>query len=148
MTWEYLAGFIDGEGTIAKKYRGYVLHITQANFEVLEKIRCFTKKGAIYSITKRKNHWKDAWIYSSGSNENTYYILNHTAAHLIVKKQNALEALTELKVRFKELEKRDSLREDRTERAKKLRKQGLTYREIGRILKADFGYIRRLILSK
>lgn len=146
MTWDYLAGFVDGEGAIVKKHRGYVLLISQTNFEVLNDIKSFTKVGRVYNVTKRKVHWKDAWVYSSGSSENTYRILFQIVDRLIVKKQLALKVIKDLEIRLGEIEKRKAIKQNRIKQAKQLRRKGLTYRKIGRILKADFGYIRRIVL--
>ncbi len=144
MTWEYVAGFVDGEGAIVKRNRGYVLFISQTNFEVLDKVHEFIGKGSIYSITKRKSHWKDAWVFSSRSSENTHYILTKIVDKLIVKKRQASKAIRELEKRFEEIQKQRNIRENRATKVRKLRSRGLTYREIGRILKIDFGYARRL----
>ncbi len=147
MSWDYIAGFIDGEGSIVKKNRSYMVNISQTNQEVLECIRSFTGKGHVYPIRKRKAHWKDAWLYNSGNAKNTYDILLHVVDKLIVKRELASRGLRELELRLAERETMKHLKAERIRRSKYLRKQGWTYRQIGKELGTDWGYARRLILS-
>ena len=146
MTWEYIAGFIDGEGTIVRRKRVFNLYISQTNFEVLDEIKKFVGSGSIYSIDKRKPHWKEAWLYNAGGGRGTYYILLHVVDHLIVKRAWAREVLKSLEVRFRELAGVASLKQERIRKAKLLRARGWTYRKIAKLLGTDFGYIRRLVL--
>ena len=148
MNWDYIAGFVDGEGSIIRLKRSFNVVISQTNFKVLDEIRRFIGNGYVYSLTKRKVHWKDAWIYNTGGSRETYYLLSFIAPRLVVKKNLAFQALNELKKRFSEIEDEKRLRARRLREGKVLRKKGLTYRAIGRKLNADFGYIRRLILGK
>ena len=85
MTIEYIAGFFDGEGTIHIKDRKVRLTISQTNKEVLDEIKQFFGMGGVLEVTKRKAHWKDAWMYYSGSNKNSYDILCKLDGHLILK---------------------------------------------------------------
>ena len=148
MSWEYIAGFIDGEGSIVERNQGYNILISQANFEVLDKIRKFVGHGYVYALTKRRRHWKDAWVYSSGGSKETFRLLTKIADKLVVKRVLARKVLIRLESRLKEIENERHLRRERLRLGKKLRERGLTYREIGKELNADFGYIRRLILGK
>lgn len=146
MTWEYIAGFIDGEGSIVKRKWVYNLYISQTNFEVLEEIRKFAGRGFVYSLGKRKSHWKDAWLYSAGGGKNTYYILSHVVNNLIVKKELALLVLDEMKLRLENISTAKNLKNERIRKAKLLRLKKWSYRKIGKELGTDFGYIRRIIL--
>ena len=146
MTWEYIAGFIDGEGSITKRKRSYNIYISQANRKVLEKIRDFIGRGYVYPLTKRKAHWKNAWLYSAGSAENTHYLLSHIVDKLTVKKERALRGLDELTVRITEIENGKKIKRERIRKAKILRKKGWSYRKIGKELNTDWGYIRRLLI--
>src|SRR3989338_2174684 len=104
MTWDYIAGFIDGEGSIVKRKRVYNLLISQTQFEVLEEIRKFIGCGLVHALGRRKSHWKDAWLYNAGGGKNTYYILENVANKLIVKRDLAIRVLHELKLRLQETE--------------------------------------------
>lgn len=146
MDWRYVAGFFDGEGSIVKTpvYR-YRIFVTQTNEEVLKKIQAFTGVGSVVPITKRKKHWKNAWIYYISSSENILRFLRHIQPYLIVKKELASHAIKNLEIRKKQRMRQERLLEHRIKGAKKLRAQGLPYRKIGRILRMDFGYARRLV---
>lgn len=146
MTWEYIAGFIDGEGTIVQRDKVYNLYISQTNLEVLEEIRDFAGVGKVYEINQRKEHWKEAWIYNAGGGYGTEHILSNVKDLLIVKRDWALYVLGELRKRLQEIEAEKILRQERMERAKFLRSQGWTYRKIAKELGTDFGYIRKLVL--
>ena len=148
MTWEYIAGFVDGEGSIVKRKQIYNLYISQTNFEVLEEIRKFVGCGYIYAIGKRKSHWKDAWLYNAGGGQNTYRILSKVIDNLIVKRRLALQVLNKLKIRLADVEAGKALREKRFRKARLLRQKKWSYRRIGKELGADFGYIRRILLEK
>ncbi len=148
MTWDYIAGFIDGEGSIVKRRNVYNIHIPQTHFGVLSEIREFTKCGYVYHISKRQAHWKEAWIYSAGGMKNTCYILKKVVKTLVVKKELADRAIREIEGRIQEIETRDVLRKSRIKRAGELRTKGWAYRKIALELNTDFGYVRRLLLKK
>lgn len=147
MTWDYIAGFIDGEGSFVKRKRTYTLYITQANQEVLEAIRRFIGGGYVYPITKRRAHWKDAWLYSSGDSKTTHRVLSNVVDRLVVKREQAVRISNALKIRLREIDQQKRLKESRVEKSKALRERGWSYRKIGRTLKTDWGYVRRLLLS-
>jgi hypothetical protein len=104
MTWEYIAGFIDGEGAIVKKKQVYNLYISQTNFEVLEEIRLFTRVGKIYEVSQRRPNWKQAWVYNAGGGCGTYYVLQHVVEHLVVKQEWAFRVMERLKNRLAALD--------------------------------------------
>src|SRR3989344_2928486 len=146
MTWDYVAGFVDGEGSIVKRRKTYNIYVSQTNKEVLERICKFTGRGYVYPLTKRKDHWKNAWLYSAGRNKDTHYILSHIADKLIVKRELASQVLREIKVWSIETKKREMLKIVRIKKARAFRRVGWSYRKIGEKLGIDWGYARRLIL--
>ena len=145
MTWDYIAGFIDGEGSIISRKKGYALLISQTDFEVLDEIRKFMGRGYVWPIKKRKPYWKDAWLYSISKYEDTYYVLINVVDKLIVKKQEAEHAIEVLKDRIEFLQQRDKEVREKAKKVAELRKEGWTYREIGEELNHDFSYMRRLL---
>ena len=147
MTWSYIAGFFDGEGTLCHNGRGYRVCITQTNKEELKKIMEFTGYGNVVEITKRKSHWKDSWLYFISKQENIYRFLIGISKDVIVKKHKVEETIPILKMVIKKMKEKNKKRIKLYRRAKYLRKNGLTYREIGKILKIDFGQARRIILK-
>lgn len=147
MTWEYIAGFFDGEGSITYNGKGFRITISQTNKEVLEKIKNFTGKGKIFETYKRQKHWKDAWVYYIAKQEEVYYFLINVQKNLIVKAGLAGKTIPNLKKILDNQKIKSNRRKMITQVAKRLRKQGLTYRQIGRKLEVDYGYVRRLILK-
>ena len=145
MDWKYIAGFFDGEGSITQTQGRHRLYITQANLEVLELIKAFVGYGKVSPITKRKNHWKDAWVYFIGDMHQVQQFLEGILPYLIVKKDKAKNAIVEIRLRIDRIDKAQELKTRKMQQAVALRQQGLTYRAIGQILKTDWGYVRHLI---
>lgn len=147
MTWEYIAGFFDGEGSIVAKRSGYAVMIPQTNEQVLDQIATFIGVGKVYSLGKRKAHWKDAWVYCVTDYLGTAKVLKGMYPHLVLKKKLASKALGQIRVLLQLAKQRLKLHELREKKGKKLRAEGYTFRQIGKILGIDFGYARRLILG-
>ena len=147
MNWQYIAGFIDGEGTIFIKNNRFRITVTQTNKEVSMAIKDFALCGNVAEITKRKSHWNDCWVYYVCNIEDIYNFLAMTLPFLIVKKEAALYALSYLKEELPKMRKKKEAIEERRRVARALREDGLSYREIGKKLKVDWGYVRRLILK-
>lgn len=145
MTWDYIAGFLDGEGSIINKNRGFAISISQANKNVLEKIKKFAHIGHVYKVAKRKQHWKNSWIYTITNYNDTFDFLCKIKNKLVVKKSKAQYAINALKIILSDKQKKMRRRNFRIKEAKKLRKNGDSYREIGKKLNTDWGYVRRLI---
>lgn len=147
MDWRYIAGFIDGEGTISARNNRFRITITQTNKEVLEAIRSFTQCGNVVEITKRKAHWKDSWVYFISKRENIHKFLIKIFPYLIVKKAEAGYAISKLKMELIKMKQKEEESEERKHLAKLLRNNGWSYRKIGKKLRIDWGYARRLILD-
>ncbi|MEK7506786.1 MAG: LAGLIDADG family homing endonuclease [Patescibacteria group bacterium] len=147
MNWAYIAGFFDGEGSITRHTKGYRITIAQTNFEVLEKIRKFASAGSIIEPKKRKKHWKDSWVYYIASQRQICDFLNKILIYLIVKKEKVELALPVIEFLVARQLLREKTRTDRIKHIKSLRIKGLTYRAIGKELRIDWGYARRLSLK-
>lgn len=146
MTWKYIAGFFDGEGSVSHNGKGFRVTLPQTNRKVLESIQNFADSGYVIEITKRKAHWKDSWVYYIAKQKEVFMFLQHIAPYLIVKQRVVIEALQRLTVILSEQNKRILLRQTRERKARALRKRGLPYRHIGEALGIDWGYARRLTL--
>ena len=147
MDWKYIAGFFDGEGTIAHNGKGFRISIPQTNKLVLQKIKSFIGNGNIIYIPKRKSHWRDSWTYYLARQSEVYEFLLKIGPFLIVKNNIVSKTIPKLKII---LDQQKSKRETyfyRKQKGKKLRQKGLTYRDIGKQLGIDWGYARRLILD-
>lgn len=129
MTNEYVAGFFDGEGTIIINNNKIRAAATQTNEEVLTLIKDFVKVGSVTKLTKRKEHWKDAWRYNLMNNKDVLIFLKKIEPFLIVKKKKAAEAIEILEVYFKDKDER----KDKIQKAVNMISKGLSYREIEKL---------------
>ena len=147
MTWQYIAGFYDGEGSLIRHGRGHGFRalISQAHHEVLISIQTFAKMGYIFKNRKRKSHWKESWVYGVSRQKDLYQFLKNVQPYCIVKREKIGYALPIIQKNLAEDKARLRLRERRFNAALGMRQSGYTYRRIGRKLGVDFGYIRRLL---
>jgi len=148
INWSYLAGFFDGEGSITHNGKGFRITIPQTNLEVIKKIQQFTKYGNVLSISKRKSHWKDSWIYYIARQKDILFFLKRIFPHLVVKKSYTKQVIKTLNIVVARQERHASAIKNRKINARGLRKRGLSYRAIGKRLNIDWGYARRIILNK
>ncbi len=56
MTWNYVVGFFDGEGSITKNGSGFRITIVQTNKEVLEEIKKFIQLGGVLWKLQKENY--------------------------------------------------------------------------------------------
>ena len=94
MNWDYVGGFFDGEGSIARSGRSFRISIAQTNEEILNEICDFAGVGHVFKVTKRKEHWKDSWVYHIGSKKDIHLFLKRISPYLILKKDLAGEAIS------------------------------------------------------
>jgi len=147
MTWDYIAGFFDGEGSLVHNGKRFRILIPQTHEGVLLEIKNFIGSGTIYKVTKRKEHWKECWVYCIARQEDVLKFIKKIKNNLIVKKITVLNAIPRLTITLNGMVKRKKLRIDRKNTVEKLRAKGLTYREIGKKVGIDFGYARRLLIK-
>ncbi|MDP3731014.1 MAG: LAGLIDADG family homing endonuclease [bacterium] len=147
MTWNYIAGFFDGEGSLVHNGKGFRILIPQTHEGVLLEIKNFIGSGIIYKVAKRKEHWKESWVYCIAKQEDILKFINKIKNNLVVKKITVLNAIPRLTITLNGMAKRKKLRIDRKNTVEKLRAKGLTYREIGKKVGIDFGYARRLLIN-
>lgn len=147
MSWQYIAGFFDGEGSIVHNGKGYRVTISQTNFLVLKTIQDFAGFGYIFQNRKRKAHWKESWVYYVAKQAEVYILIKNILPFIIVKKDLAIKVLPELSLTVEKHQKQIINRLRIIREAKLLRSQGLTYRKIGIKLSIDWGYARRIILK-
>ena len=146
MNWNYIAGFFDGEGSVAHNGMGFRISIPQTNEEVLNEIRNFTKIGFVIPVKKRKSHWKDSWVYYIASKKDVYYFLNQAVPYLIVKKDLTLEAMSLLKKQLLRMQDKKKTHDKRKiegitiDQIRECIKRGSKYKQTDG-LKAVYGYI-------
>jgi hypothetical protein len=101
----------------------------------------------VFEVTKRKAHWKDSWVYYIARQKDVLFFVKKIGDHIITKKYLIRKKLPHLEFMVKNIERKKNNQLVLKDKAIKLRKSGLTYRQIGHKLNKDFGYIRRLILK-
>jgi len=149
INWSYIAGFVDGEGSIVKYGEtDYRVSISQTHEGVFKKIKDFTGVGNICKVGKRKEHWKDSWVYYVARQNDALFFLKNIYPYLIVKKEIAQRTIPIIaRIVLKNHKKKLRLQK-KIKNCKFLRGKGLSYRAIGKKLNVDHGYARRLILYK
>src|SRR6478609_5202089 len=67
----YAAGVIEGEGSFMTTTNGYSprVQVSMTDKDVLEQLQKTFGCGTIHAITKREEHWKDAWVWRCSGNE-------------------------------------------------------------------------------
>ena len=148
MTWEYIAGFFDGEGSISRNGNGYRITIPQTNQKVLDDIMHFSGVGFVIKITKRKAHWKDSWVYYISRQRDVYFFIKHISEFLNVKK-NVVETVTLMLENYLADKQRHDIHLDKMKNvAARMRVNGCTYREIGKKIGLDWSYVRRILIKQ
>jgi len=147
MNWSYIAGFFDGEGSLCHNGKGFRVTIPQTSRPVLKETNEFVGYGNIIYLPKRKIHWSDGWTYYIAKQSEVYAFLKKIYPYIIVKKNLVKKTIPKLRKTIEQQKFRKKVYNMRKGKGKKLRSEGLTYREIGRQLKMDWGYARRLILD-
>ena len=147
VSWSYIAGFVDREGSFVKYGEtDYRISIPQTNEKVLTEIQRFTKSGNICKARKRKEHWKESWIYTVARQEDVLKFLRSIYPYLIVK-INLARTLIPIVAKIVSAQRKKRLNlQKNIKTCKLLRCKGLSYRAIGKKVKIDHGYVRRLIL--
>jgi intein/homing endonuclease len=145
MTWDYIAGFFDGEGSITIKEHRVRIALPQTSFGVLHDIKKIAGVGSIFKVTKRKSHWKDSWVYYIAKQKDILYFLKKIERKLILKQSLAKIAIIKLQDRLYVRKRQRQKFLQNIQKSKKLRAKGLTYRQIGKLLSIDWGYVRRMV---
>lgn len=150
MSWQYIAGFFDGEGSISRRTprNGYAITIPQTELNVLNEIRSFVCFGSIYAVAKKHEHWKDNWVYNRHAQREVLHFCESVAPFLVIKRDKIVAAANDLW----ELILRDSLRKQKRDEdiafAVAMREQGHSYREIASALgSSNRLYARSLLRS-
>lgn len=132
MDWSYLAGFIDGEGSIViytKPRKRVIINIPNTHLESINEIKRFLKVGNVHTYKRGKDHWKPYSLYHISSHKEVKEILTNLLPYLIIKKQKALQAIKMIE----ETDWGNELKLD-VEKIRTLKKGGKSLREIGKIM--------------
>lgn len=149
MDWSYLSGFIDGEGSIViynkPKHKRVSVYIPNTNKDVVYKIHKFLKCGNVYEYDRKPKIWKPYYVFKITAHKKVLYILKKIQPFVIVKKEKVEKAIKFIE----ESQWLSGKKEVDMILLKKLRNEGKSLREIGKILKISYGTVnKRLLLLK
>ena len=129
MDWRYIAGFIDGEGSIVTTDNGRVIiSISNTHIGVLKTMRNFIGCGSIRVYDPKKPYWKPAGIYVINNHKDVLKILKKIKPFLVIKKEKAEKGI--LFIENKKWKSKMIIPENRII---KLHKKGLSSYKIGEI---------------
>ena len=96
MNCDYLAGFLDGEGSIIIRPPRVRLYISNTNREILDKIKEFVKCGNVYEIKRvdKNKKWKRQYGWSVCSHKDVLRVLKNLKDKLIIKKELCENAIS------------------------------------------------------
>jgi len=99
MDWSYLAGFIDGEGSIIIKPPRVRLYIGNTHRGILEEIRDFVDCGKVYDINmeNKSKKWSKQYGWTIGNHLDVLRILEGLKGKLVVKKDLCEKAISYIK---------------------------------------------------
>ena len=108
MTWQYIAGFFDGEGNVntsASRGRSWAVRIVQTETNVLNRIAKFLEEHNIeshlyhsYKASQYKKANKDLWCLQLTGESNVNQFLAGVLPFLIVKKPLAQDIIRFFKI--------------------------------------------------
>lgn len=141
----YISGFFDGEGTLNISNNRWRISIPQTHYRVLDEIRKFVGFGSIYKTKKKKEHHKDAWVYTITNSKDVLESLIMIEPFLIVKKEFINEQIFILK--NKEINDIIKINERVNQKNKviELKESGLSYRKIEKIMGFSRQKVSRLL---
>lgn len=143
ITW--FAGLFEGEGSFTfKRGKPYRMSISMTDLDVLERVRD-EFGGSILSLTKRKERWKDAWVWYIGG-ESSRSLAQEIYPYLLSRRQKRCQEYidnlrTQKQYNNDRLVRHESLKIE----CKRLREEGLLQREIASILEIDRSTVSKLL---
>lgn len=139
----WFVGVFEGEGTFSfDKDIAKALIIQMTDLDTLQKVQCICG-GNIRPIKKRKEHWKDCWVwYLQG--ERSLKLAEEIYPYLMSRRQKRCEEFCSSKKQHSLVAYRNRANLKR-EKAIALRKQGLTHKEIARQLNIERSYVSHLL---
>jgi len=151
ISWQYIAGFLDGEGTISQRKKGnWSVEIYQCTKQakVLFEIQKFLAENNIESHIYKRRHKRQyentagMWLAISKTKEVLKFLLM-IKGFLIVKKEQCENAIKDLQIKTKRGKVR--LTREEKERIKELWNKGKTVKEIAEILRLNYNTLNSMI---
>jgi len=96
MNWDYLAGFLDGEGSIIIKPPRVRLYISNTNKKILDEIRDFVRCGTVYEINmkNKSKKWNKQYGWAICFHKDVLRILKNLKGRLVVKRELCESAIS------------------------------------------------------
>lgn len=114
----WAAGLFDGEGTVTILKNRINASITMTDLDILEQMQ-YHFGGSIYPVTKREEHWKDAWVWRKGNSIEVMEFLETLYPYLSARRQLRIQ------------DAREVLKENRNVRNREMRERILAMRDSG-----------------
>lgn len=99
ISWDYVAGFFDADGSINKRKRrpcSWGIDFVNTNRDVLEEIRKFIKAGHIYTKKDKRDNHKQAYYLGFRRHKSVLRVVKELAKRCIVKKEKLIQASKEI----------------------------------------------------
>src|SRR3989338_1469247 len=94
MNWDYVAGFIDGEGSIIIKPPRVRLYISNTNKNILVEIKNFVGAGTVSEVKRKlKPNWNRQYSWTLCDHKEVLRILKQLENRIILKKHLGDEAI-------------------------------------------------------
>jgi hypothetical protein len=141
ITW--FAGLFEGEGTFTFVHgKPKRLAISMTDKDVLDRVEEYFG-GSVKSLVKRREHWKDAWIWSIYG-ENSVDLARKILPYLGERRaRRCREYIEEFSTRTDRKKRTEELRQ----RVWELRVTGLTHQAIADIVGKDRTYVTHILNS-
>lgn len=140
----WVAGLIEGEGSFIVRKYGIVMQCQMTDLDVLQRLQSICG-GSISNMFKRESHHKDSWLWQLSANK--AYNLAKLIFPLMLNRRQG-QAKTMMDSWESSLQKRNIIkneRNNRNEKIYKLRNNGLTYREISKIVGLERSTVSRIL---
>lgn len=152
ITWQYLAGWFDGEGTVhfSKQQRYYLLSFPNTDLKVMQEIqRFFHKEGIETNITSyqpKKGNYKLIYRITIAIQRDVLKILSYFKEYCITKKEDVEKAwIYETEIRGRAIEYQKWTEEDNAVIDKNYHAQPGDVMKCARILNRSFASVENQI---
>jgi hypothetical protein len=142
ITIQWLAGWLEGEGSFVCKKSGVHVGATSTDRDVIEDI-ALTFGGSVYAITKRQAHWKDAWVWGINGAK-AYDLCKRLYPYMHSRRQQSIDRLLR-QYEFSPRKATSDRIRSRISLVLRLRADGLKHREIAEIVKVERSVVSHIL---
>lgn len=145
----WFTGIFEGEGTfrILREEKAKGLQIPSTDLDVLEKIKYFFG-GEIYKTSKRKDHWKDCWVWQINS-EKAYALVVDMQPYLLSRRLSRSKEWIDLYLKGKkEAQDKKQFKLDRDNLIFRLWSEGLNHSQIAKKVSLHRTTVLKILKNK